>query len=428
MVCLGVGVNMKNIAVLGVGYVGLVTGACLALNKTNRVTCIDIDSEKIENLKKFKMPIYEKDLEGIVKECVKEDRLFFDWDIPDSLEENHVIFIAVGTPSNEDGSVNLDYVKSACNMIRDYTKTSKIVVMKSTVPVGTHNKMVEWLGPHHDIVSNPEFLREGVAVDDFMNGDRIVIGCQNNRNIIYEVMNGIYSHISSRIMFTDNASAEIIKYTSNTMLAMRLAFINEIAELCDKVGADVLDVKEGVGLDSRIGNKFLNPGPGYGGSCFPKDTLGLLHIFAENGLNSDMIASTIASNNNHKAYTVNKLLNNGVNFEYAKVAILGMAFKPDTDDTRESATHLVKDVILQLKGMPAVHDPVVKEGTVDKLEDVLYCADIIILMTEWDCYKGLTSATLRELTGKNSVVLDTRNIWDREAMEEAGFTYYGMGR
>ncbi len=413
-----------RISVIGTGYVGLVTGACLA-SVGRDVLCCDIDEEKIKKLRQCISPIYEDGLEHLMWPSIEEGLLQFNTSIKEAVTFSDIIFVCVGTPSREDGSVNLDYVKSVCDSINEHANTKKIVVMKSTVPVGTHKVLAEWL-PGHAIVSNPEFLREGVAVNDFLKPDRIVIGLK--RNIEVEtIMQSVYEGIKGAIYFTDNASAEMTKYASNAMLAMRIAFINEIAQLCDETGANVLHVKEMVGADTRIGPKFLEPGPGYGGSCFPKDTRGLLQTFRDYRPEGRLVAATITANEYHKEYIVNKLQGKGVDFNMKKVAVLGLAFKPETDDTRDSPTHTIVPLLEKAGAVVAVHDPIAKPAN-ENLGDVLFNADVVIVVTEWDCYKGLDAFTLRKLTGKNSVIGDARNIWNPEEMKEAGFTYYGMGR
>lgn len=437
---------MLNIGVLGTGYVGLVTGACLASCKDSIVTCFDIDKSKIDMLRDGVMPIYEKDLEALVEQNVNEYRLFFEHDMGPCLDSNKVIFIAVGTPSRPDGSVDLSYVQSACEMIEESCVGPKIVVMKSTVPVGTHRKMNKWLKGKHVIVSNPEFLREGTAVYDFFRGDRIVIGRSEHNPMwpieeVDRIMRGVYSDWQNKIVWTDNASAEIIKYASNCLLASKLALWNEIAYLCSQTGANIHEVRRGVGSDSRIGPRFLLAGPGYGGSCFPKDTRGLYHMFRDNikePVYGDLIKAIIESNDHHKGLPYKLFWDATLADERdgMKIAILGLAFKGGTDDTRESPTHTL---LKQLDDDECDYEIVVADPIATELPDIdrevtlttdyvkaLQDADVVIVMTEWQQYKNIDPDYVDSLMHGN-VVIDTRNMWDRKAYEDRGFIYRGIG-
>ena len=434
---------MINIGVLGTGYVGLVTGACLASTETNIVTCMDIDDSKIELLKEYVIPIHEQDLELLVRQNCEQYRLFFDYDITDCLDTFDVIFIAVGTPTAEDGSVNLDYVRSACNMIKEYCTSRKVIVMKSTVPVTTHEKLEEWLGFEHTIISNPEFLREGTAVHDFTHGDRIVIGTVDGESNV--IMKAVYADHLDKIIWTDNASAEMVKYASNCLLASKLALWNEIAVLCGQTGADIRQVKAGVGSDSRIGPRFLLAGPGYGGSCFPKDTRGLHQMFTEHMRGTkygELIKAVIDSNDHHKAQTWQTFWRATANNKFTadrdnmKVTVLGLAFKGGTDDVRESPAHTI---LQQLDcGIEDWHvtvvDPVATElpelrKPVELTTDIvkgLKGADVVIVMTEWDQYKNLDIGWVRSLM-RGNIIVDARNMWDRAECERQGFEYHGIG-
>lgn len=415
-----------KVSVIGTGYVGLVTAVCLA-QVGRKVMCQDIDKSKIRSLRKGVSPIYEAGLNEMLESLMENKSIDFTHSPKKTVEFADVIFICVGTPSNEDGSVNMDYVKSVCDAIAEHQNGPKVVVMKSTVPVGSHAKIREWLPRGCYLVSNPEFLREGVAIQDFLEPDRIVIGLERDAEV-EETMKSVYDGINGPIFFTDNASAEMTKYVSNAMLATRIAFINEIAELCDKTGANVLHVKEMVGEDTRIGPKFLEPGPGYGGSCFPKDTRGLLDTFEAHEVDGTIVDAVIKSNEAHKGYVIRKLEANGFDFKNKKVAVLGLAFKPNTDDTRESPTHKILRMLKKRGAITVVHDPVAKPAN-ERLEDVVLGVDVILVVTEWDCYKGLDAWTLRKLVGKNqAIIVDARNIWRRKDIEDAGFTYFGMGR
>ncbi len=430
---------MINIGVLGTGYVGLVTGACLASTKTNIVTCMDIDDSKIELLKEYEMPIYEQDLELLVRQNCHDYRLFFDWDIPGCLDTFDVIFIAVGTPTAADGSVNLDYVQSACNMIREYCTSRKVIVMKSTVPVTTHEKMEDWLGHKHTIISNPEFLREGTAVYDFTHGDRIVVGTVDG--MPDPIMKAVYTDHLDKVIWTDNASAEMVKYASNCLLAAKLALWNEIAVLCGETGANIHDVKTGVGADSRIGPRFLLAGPGYGGSCFPKDTRGLHQMFTEHMKGTKygkLIKAVIDSNDYHKSQTFRLLWSATLNSWRAdmKIAIIGLAFKGGTDDVRESPTHaLLEQMDNQLADYETVViDPVATElpetrKPVELTTDLvkgLKGADVVVLMTEWQQYKNIDIGFVKSLM-RGNIIVDARNMWSRAECERNGLVYYGIG-
>jgi len=430
---------MINIGIIGTGYVGLVTGTCLAGNKNNIVTCLDIDKEKIAKLNNGEVPIYEQDLQELIKRKMTAWKLFFQDNIDEVIDTFEVIFIAVGTPSNIDGSVDLSYVEAVCQKIKDFSTKPKTIVMKSTVPVGTYRKLIHLLGSSHTVISNPEFLREGTAVHDFLKGDRIIIGTPDgNEN---EVMAQIYEEQSAKIIWMDNASAEMTKYASNCMLASKLALWNEIAVLCDNLGANIHEVRRGVGSDTRIGPRFLLAGPGYGGSCFPKDTRGLLQMFRDmsGGLDivyGNLIDAVIKSNDNHKQapYFILKDAIEGLDIK--KIAILGLAFKGMTDDVRESPTltllHMLdKDSI---RYEIVVADPIAKTFP-DLVHQVTYTtdhikalkdADVVITMTEWPEYKGFYIDYLKSLM-RGNIIIDARNIWDRYECIKCGFVYRSIG-
>lgn len=439
-----------RIAVVGTGYVGLVTGACLA-EFGMIVTCVDVDSTKIENLKKGIIPIYEPGLDEIVEKNYKAGRLNFTTDIAEAVKNNLVIFIAVGTPPKEDGSADLKYVEQVAKDIAANMNGYKVVVNKSTVPVGTGQKVKNIIksvmGDRYrfDVVSNPEFLREGAAVNDFMRPDRIVIGVESDEAAA--IMKDIYSaHYLNEAPFvvTNIETAEMIKYASNAFLALKITYINEIANLCELVGADVHKVAKAMGMDGRISPKFLHPGPGYGGSCFPKDTSALTYIANENGYEIKTIETVIKVNEEQKLRMVTKIanligvnLNNPKPFEGKTIAILGLSFKPNTDDMRDSPSIVIVNKLLEYGAQVNAFDPIAMNNAKGIFGDrVNYCkdeydacneADCLVIVTEWNQFRKLDMERIKTLLKENNLA-DLRNIYEPVKMKNLGFNYTCVGR
>lgn len=438
-----------RIAVIGTGYVGLVTGACLA-EFGMFVTCVDIDEKKIERLKKGEIPIYEPGLEDIVAKNVKEGRLFFTTNTAEAVKNNLVIFIAVGTPSGEDGSADLRYVDQAAKDIAANLNGYKVIVNKSTVPVGTGQRVkniIKSIAGEHvrfDVVSNPEFLREGAAVNDFLRPDRIVIGAESEEAIA--IMKDVYSaHYLNEAPFviTNIETAEMIKYASNAFLALKVTFINEVANLCEYVGADVHKVAKAMGMDGRIGPKFLHPGPGYGGSCFPKDTRALSYIAKSKGYNFQIVDTVIKVNEEQKLRMVDKILKlmklekGDSALKGLKFAVLGLAFKPNTDDMRESPAITIINELLKMGADVHVFDPEAMENAKEYFGDkVCYCkgeyetvknADCLVIVTEWNQFRKLDMEKIGSMM-KQKNLADLRNIYDPAKMRSLGFNYTSVGR
>ena len=430
-----------NICMVGTGYVGLVTGTCLA-DFGMTVVCVDKDEEKIQRLQKGQIPIYEPGLAELVAKNEKAGRLRFSTDLKSAIEESVAIFIAVGTPPRADGSADLSFVEQVAKSIADHANGWKVVVTKSTVPTGTGRRIEEILqsrnGEHSfSVVSNPEFLREGSAVADFLRPDRVVIGARDERAI--EVMREIYSPLyllETPIIVTDVESAEMIKYASNGFLAVKISFINEVARLCELVGADVNAVAKGMGLDKRIGPKFLHPGPGFGGSCFPKDTHAVADLARQHGYRFEIIDAAITANDATKARMIDKIEATAGSLAGRTVGVLGISFKPETDDIRESASlRIVAD--LQARGAavrafdPAGMDNARKVLTnVVWAEDAYDCAkgcDAIVLATEWNEFRALDFARLGS-SMRAKILVDLRNVYEPAEMAAAGWTYTGVGR
>ncbi len=438
-----------RIAVIGTGYVGLVTGACLA-EFGMFVTCVDIDEKKIERLKRGEIPIYEPGLEDIVAKNVKEGRLFFTTNTAEAVKNNLVIFIAVGTPSGEDGSADLRYVDQAAKDIATNLNGYKVIVNKSTVPVGTGQRVkgiIKSIAGEHvrfDVVSNPEFLREGAAVNDFLRPDRIVIGAESEEAIA--IMKDVYSaHYLNEAPFviTNIETAEMIKYASNAFLALKVTFINEVANLCEYVGADVHKVAKAMGMDGRIGPKFLHPGPGYGGSCFPKDTRALSYIARSKGYNFQIVDTVIKVNEEQKLRMVDKILRlmkleKGENvLKGLRFAVLGLAFKPNTDDMRESPSITIINELLKMGAEVHVFDPEAMNNAKEYFGDkVCYCkgeyetvkdADCLVIVTEWNQFRKLDMEKIGSMM-KQKNLADLRNIYDPAKMKSLGFNYTSVGR
>ena len=433
-----------NITMIGTGYVGLVTGACLA-EFGHRVTCMDLDVEKIESLKNGGIPIYEPGLDVLVAKNVKDGRLQFSTDMADCVPGAQAVFIAVGTPSSRRGGgyADLTYIYAAAKDIAVHLTDYTVVVDKSTVPVGTARqvrRVISEANPdaYFDVVSNPEFLREGAAISDFMRPDRVVVGTDSEK--AQEVMKKVYDPlflISTPFVFTGLESAELIKYAANAFLAMKISFINEMATLCEEVGADVVDLAKGIGLDGRIGSKFLHPGPGYGGSCFPKDTLALLRIAQENGVSVRSVEAAVEINAAQKARMVKKIRDAlGRNEAGKTIAALGLAFKPETDDLRESPPLAILPPLVEKGAKVRAHDPQAMEECKKQYPDFTYVdnpyeacegADIVVLFTEWNQYRALDLAEMKSKM-KGSVFVDLRNVYSPKQVIDAGFEYHGLGR
>lgn len=435
-----------KIVVVGTGYVGLVTGTCFAEVGID-VICVDIDQKKIDNLKKGIMPIYEPGLEEMVMRNVEKERLHFSTSLADSIVGADVAFIAVGTPPGEDGSADLKYVLAVADEIGTNMNDYLVVVTKSTVPVGTakkvRNSVTEALAKRNsdltfDVASNPEFLKEGAAIDDFLKPDRIVIGVESDK--AEEIMGRLYKPFllnGHPIIFMDVPSAEMTKYAANSMLATKISFMNDVANLCEIVGADVNMVRKGIGSDARIGNKFIYPGAGYGGSCFPKDVKALIKTAAENGYNMRILQSVEDVNDDQKSVIFNKVMKhfNG-DIKGKTFAMWGLSFKPKTDDMREAPSLVIIDQLIAQGAKVKAYDPVsmpeTKHMIGDKIDyaeepdEALIDADALLLVTEWPEFRIPNFKVMAKLL-KNQVIFDGRNIYDATEMNELGFAYYGIG-
>jgi UDPglucose 6-dehydrogenase len=436
-----------RIIVVGSGYVGLVTGACFAESGVN-VTCVDVDKDKIQQLKEGTIPIYEPGLEGLVKSNVLKKRLSFATDIKDSIDNSEVIFIAVGTPPGEDGSADLKHVLNVAGEIGRLITKYTVVVTKSTVPVGTSEKIRGTIQAEidkrklvipFDMASNPEFLKEGAAIEDFLKPERIVIGIDNDRT--REIMNRLYMPFvlnNHPILYMDIASAEITKYAANAMLATRISFINEIANLCDLLGADINNVRKGIGSDSRIGSKFIYPGTGYGGSCFPKDVKALLKTANDNDYELNVIKAVEKANEYQKNVIFNKIAKYfNSDLKNKIIGIWGLSFKPKTDDIREASSIILIEKLLEAGAKIKAYDPAAINETkkllgnrIDYTSDpyeTLINADAVALMTEWSEFHLPDFNRMAELM-KGKVIFDRRNIYDPAELRRLGFTYFGIGR
>ncbi len=430
-----------NICMVGTGYVGLVTGACLADFGMN-VVCVDKDEAKVAALQRGEIPIYEPGLEEIVGKNERAGRLRYTTDLKSGIEDSLAIFIAVGTPPKPDGSPDLTFVRQVAEAVAEHMNGYKVVVTKSTVPTGT-GKMIEQIiqeknGKHDfSVVSNPEFLREGSAISDFLRPDRIVIGASDPRAI--EVMKEIYSPlylIETPFVITDVASAELIKYASNGFLAVKVSFINEIARLCELMGADVHDVARGMGLDKRIGSKFLHPGPGFGGSCFPKDTAAAAELARQHGYTFRIIEATMEANRETKARMTEKIAGSVGPLGGKTAAVLGLSFKPETDDIRESPAMAVVCDLLKAGAFVRAFDPAAMENAKAMLPGIYYArdaydcaqgADFVVLATEWNEFRALD---LPKLAGvlKSKAMIDLRNVYEPREMRADGWNYTSVGR
>lgn len=431
-----------KIAVVGSGYVGLVTGGCLA-NLGNDVICVDVDQAKVDGLRNGEMPFFEPGLRDIIDLNLKQRRLMFTTDIELAVKHSEVIFIAVGTPPGEDGGADISAVLAVAADIGKNMNEYKVVVMKSTVPVGTNHRLADTIKANQpspmefDTVSNPEFLREGEAVNDFMNPDRVVLGVNSQKAA--DVMTTIYRSIERTgrpILITDVLTAELIKYASNAMLATRISFMNELACLCDKVGADVKMIAKGMGLDNRIGPRFLQAGAGYGGSCFPKDVKALIHTIEENGCKASLLQAVNEVNERQKKSIVPRLQSLLSDLSGKTVAVWGLSFKPKTDDMREAPSIVAVRALQDAGAKVVAFDPVAEKSARRLMQDVSFTqtpleaaenADALIIMTEWDSFRELDKKKLKEVM-RTPVLLDARNIYDPKEMRGIGFTYVGIGR
>ena len=434
-----------NIAIVGTGYVGLVSGTCFA-EMGAHVTCVDVDAQKIEKLKNGIMPIYEPGLEELVKRNVEFDRLQFTTDLTEVLDDVEVVFSAVGTPPDEDGSADLKYVLAVARQFGQHINKYTILVTKSTVPVGTAKKVKAAIQAEldkrgvqvpFDVASNPEFLKEGAAIKDFMSPDRVVVGTESEK--AKEVMTRLYRPLmlqNFRVIFMDIPSAEMTKYAANAMLATRISFMNDIANLCERVGANVDNVRRGIGTDSRIGKKFLYAGCGYGGSCFPKDVKALMHTGIDNGYHMEVIEAVERVNEKQKSIVYDKIVKAAGSLKGKTVAILGLAFKPETDDMREAPALVVIEKLLADGATVRVFDPIAMDECKRRIGDaVTYCknlydaadgADVFALMTEWRQFRMPSWNVIRKVMMGN-IVVDGRNIYDRAELEEQGFVYTRIG-
>ncbi len=431
-----------HISVIGTGYVGLVTGTCFA-EFGNDVICVDINEEKINNLKKGKLPIYEPGLDVLVAKNTKEGRLTFTTDMKLAVENSLVIFIAVGTPPKEDGSADLTFVENVAKDIAKYLNGYKVIVNKSTVPVGSGKWIQKVIKDnltqkiHFSVVSNPEFLREGSAIEDFMRPDRVVIGAESSEAIA--IMKELYSPlylIETPFVLTDVKTAELIKYASNAFLATKISYINEMANFCDIIGADVHHVAMGMGLDNRIGKKFLHPGPGYGGSCFPKDTNALLQLGQEYDYNFKIIRSVVQVNEQQRYLMLKKIKKAIGEVKDKTLGVLGLSFKPNTDDMRDAPSIAIIQGLLKEGATIKAFDPVAMQEAQKVLPNIMYCqdtyevakdSDALIFITEWNQFRSLDLVKIKNLM-KSPIVIDLRNIYDPEKMKEKGFDYTCVGR
>ena len=434
-----------NIAIVGTGYVGLVSGTCFA-EMGAHVTCVDVDAEKINKLKNGIMPINEPGLEELVKRNVGFERLQFTTDLTEVLDDVEVVFSAVGTPPDEYGSADLKYVLAVARQFGQSINKYTILVTKSTVPVGTANKVKTAIQEEldkrgvdipFDVASNPEFLKEGAAIKDFMSPDRVVVGTESEK--AKEVMTRLYKPFlinNFRVIFMDIPSAEMTKYAANAMLATRISFMNDIANLCERVGANVDSVRKGIGTDSRIGSKFLYAGCGYGGSCFPKDVKALMHTGIDNGYYMEVIEAVERVNEKQKSIVYDKILKAIGSVKGKTIAILGLAFKPETDDMREAPALVVIEKLLKEGATVRVFDPIAMDECKRRISDsVVYCkdmydtangADVFALMTEWRQFRMPSWNVIRKVMTGN-VIVDGRNIYDRAELEALGFIYTRIG-
>ncbi len=431
-----------HVAVIGTGYVGLVTGACFAEFGVE-VTCVDVDEAKIGALNKGEIPIYEPGLGKIVEKNVNAGRLHFTTDIRSAVEHALVVFLAVGTPPLDDGSPDMSFYEQAALDVAKAMNGYKVLVTKSTVPVGTGKWLREFvtenMSERHSfgVASNPEFLREGAAIEDFMRPDRVVIG--SNEDDAIAIMKDLYRPlylIETPIVITSLEAAELIKYAANAFLATKITFINEVANLCDAIGCDVHDVARGMGMDKRIGRKFLHPGPGYGGSCFPKDTRALTSVADKFGVETLIVDAVVKANERQRKAMLPKITNLVGDLKGKTIGVLGLSFKPETDDMRESpATDIIRDMVAMGASVKA-YDPVAMDEAKHELPDIVFArdeydaidgADALVIITEWNQFRALDLNRVKELL-KSPKVADLRNIYEPSKMIAMGFEYVGVGR
>ncbi|HEX9652549.1 MAG TPA: UDP-glucose/GDP-mannose dehydrogenase family protein [bacterium] len=431
-----------HISVVGTGYVGLVTGTCFA-EFGNEVICVDVDAEKIKTLQNGKVPIYEPGLEDLVAKNTREGRLTFTTDLKTAVEKSLVIFVAVGTPQKDDGSADLQFVEAVAKEIAGHLNGYKVIVNKSTVPVGSGRWMEDIIQKNQQekhtfsVVSNPEFLREGSAIEDFMRPNRVVIGANSSEAIA--IMRELYSPlylIETPFLITNLESAELIKYASNVFLAIKISFINEIANFCELIGADVHHVALGMGLDNRIGKKFLHPGPGFGGSCFPKDTTALLHLGQKFDFDFKILKSAVQVNEQQPAAMVKKIKDSVGALKNKTLGVLGLSFKPNTDDMREApSVKIIKGLVAEGAKIKAF-DPAAMENAMKIMPELVYCpdtyevaqdCDALIIITEWNQFRSLDLDKIQTLM-KTPIIVDLRNIYQAEKMRERGFQYTSVGR
>jgi len=428
-----------KIAVVGTGYVGLVTGTCFA-ELGNDVMCIDIDENKINKLNNGIIPIYEPGLEELVKRNRKAGRLTFTTDLKKSIKESEIIFVCVGTPPKDNGEADLSAVENVARTIAEVMDSYKLIVEKSTVPVETGDKVKNFIRAYNthkvdfDVVSNPEFLREGSAVNDFMKPDRIVIGCESDK--AKQIMENLYAPLKSQILFTDIKSSEIIKHASNSFLATKISFMNSIANICELAGADVEKVAEGMGLDKRIGRPFLNAGIGYGGFCFPKDAEAFIRISEKLGYDFKILKDVQEVNTHQRKHFIKKIEKALWILKGKTIGVLGLAFKPNTDDMRFAPSRYIIEDLQKEGAKIKAYDPEAMERSKDILKDITYCndpydaakdADALVILTEWNEFKELDLKKIKSLL-KHALIIDGRNIYDPENLKNLGFTYISMGR
>jgi len=436
-----------RIAVIGTGYVGLVTGTCLA-ESGNDIICVDIDETKIERLKRGMIPIYEPGLEELVARNFQEERLEFTTDLAAAVKKSLLVFIAVGTPLSPERKADLRAVFAVTREIAQAMDGFKIIVMKSTVPVGTHARVQQTIAEElrarnveyeFDVVSNPEFLKEGAAIEDFMKPDRVIIGVDNVRTA--EIMRELYApfvRTGKPILIMNNASAEMTKYAANALLATKISFMNEMANICEMVGADVDLVRQGIGSDSRIGYPFIFPGVGYGGSCFPKDIQALIQTARDHGYEPAILPAVERVNQQQKKVLLPKILQHfGASLEGKTIAVWGLAFKPKTDDLREAPSITIIESLLENQAAVTAYDPVAMEHAktlfdtrvkfTKKNYDCLKNADALVVVTEWDEFRRPNWDTIKSLM-RQPVIFDGRNIYDPKRMKALGFSYYAVGR
>ena len=431
-----------NISVVGTGYVGLVTGACFAEFGLN-VTCVDNDRSKIEMLQKGQIPFFEPGLEDLIRRNIREKRLCFTMDIDQAVKKSLVIFIAVGTPPQKDGSVDLRFVEEVGREIGRSIDGYKVIATKSTVPVGTGARMRQIISRelreplHFDMASNPEFLREGSAIDDFMRPNRVVIGASSDQALA--ILKDLYSPlylIETPFVLTTLETAELIKYAANAFLATKISFINEIANICEKVGADVHIVAKAMGLDQRIGPKFLHPGPGFGGSCFPKDTAAIAHLAAIQGYPFEIVRAVMKVNHDQRGRMVAKIKEALGGLRGKKIAVLGLAFKPNTDDMREAPALEIIPALQKGGAKIRAYDPKAMENARDFLTNIVFGkdpydtakgCDALVILTEWNQFRNLDLPRLKSLL-KSPIFIDLRNVYEPAKMKQAGFRYSAVGR